>query len=173
MEQTSMSDRVPTWIEIGGQVPRKLAPELIDCIERESLRDDFDGARIAAKTADDLVALARDDDGQPGTLKLYDDRAKNGQFEELEWLLERHQVAFDRRSDGGDEFSPELVRYRPAWPAPTTTLLDALGREVILTEFVVEVLQMLRAGQTAEAIVRLAELAEEGVPALKPLEFVD
>ena len=167
-----MSDRVPTWIEIGGPVPRKLVPELLDYIQGESLRDGFDSVRIAAQSADDLLALARTDNGVPGTLKLYDNYAKNGQFDELEGLLEQHGVAFDRRNNGGDEFSPELVRYRRGWPAPTTTLLDALGRPVILTEFVVEALQMLRAGQTSEAIVRLSELTDEGVPALTPIEFL-
>ncbi len=167
-----MADYVPAWIEIGGQVPREFVPELIACIRREVLRDDFGGSKIMANSAEDLLALALNEEGNPGTLKLYDERARDGQFEQLESLLEQHGVAFDRHSDAGDEFNSELVRFRPGWAAPTVTLTDALGREMMPTEYVVEALQMLRAGKSDEAIKHLAVLANEDVPPLEPLSFL-
>jgi hypothetical protein len=168
-----MSDYVPAWIEIGGPVPSKLVPKLINCIQSGALRDDFEGGTIQAHSANELLDLALDGDGNLGTLKLYDERARNGQFEQLEAFLEEHDVAFNRHSDAGAEFSSEVVRFRAGWPAPTVTLTDACGREVILTEHVVEALQMLRAGKSAEAIKHLAELVNEGVSPLEPLSFVE
>ncbi len=167
-----MADYVPAWIEIGGQIPRQLVPELIACIQKEMLRDAFGGRKITATSADELLVLAQDEAGNPGTLKLYEEQARNGQFDQLESVLEQRGVAFNQHSDAGDEFSSELVRFRLGWPAPTTTLTDVLGREMILTEYVLEALQMLRAGKSAEAIKHLAELANEGVPPLEPLSFL-
>ncbi len=168
-----MADYVPAWIEIGGQIPRELVPELLACIQREVLCDDFGGSKITATSADELFVLAQDEEGNPSTLKLYDEGAHNGQFDQLESFLEQRGVAFDRHSDAGDEFSSELLRFRPGWSAPTTTLKDALGREMIPTEYVLEALQMLRAGKSDEAIKHLAELANECVPPLEPLSFLD
>jgi hypothetical protein len=167
-----MADYVPAWIEIGGPVPRGLIPELIEQIQRETLRDDFGGSPIKATSADELLALAQDDEGNPGALKLYDERTHNGEFAQLESFLEEHGVAFNRHSDAGDEFSSEVARFRPGWPAPTVTLTDALGREMIPTEYVVEALEMLRSGKRAKAIKHLGALANEGVPPLEPLSFV-
>ena len=166
-----MADYAPAMIRIGGPLPRELVPELIDCIHSHGFCDDFGGSPVKAASADDLLALARDAQGRPGTLKLYDEQTHNGEFIVLECFLEEHGIAFDRRSDGGDEFAPEIVRFRPGWPAPTTTLTDGNGREMIQTDCVVEALQMLRAGKTAEAIVFLAELANEDVPSLEPLQI--
>jgi hypothetical protein len=168
-----MADYVPTWIEIGGPIPRRLVPELINCIISESLRDNFGGQRIAAANAEDLLSDAKDAQGNPDTLKLYEESAKNGQFDQLEQFLEEHGIEFDRHCGGGAEFSPELTRFRRGWSAPTVTLLDAIGREVILTEYIVEALQMLRAEKPAEAIAHLAALAGEGTPALEPLSLCD
>ena len=76
-----MADYVPAWIEIGGPLPRKLVQGLIDCIQGHGLSDDFGGGPIKAASADDLLELAQDTEGQVGTLKLYDERAHNGEFD--------------------------------------------------------------------------------------------
>ena len=168
-----MADYAPAWIEIGGPLPRELVQGLLDCIRAHGLSDDFGGSPIKAVSADDLLELAQDADGHVDTLKLYDERAHNGQFDNLEWFLEQHDIGFDRHGDGVAEFSPEVVRFRPGWPAPTVTLTDGMGREMIQTEYIVEALQMLRAGDLAKAITFLAQLANEGVPPLQPLSFSD
>ncbi len=167
-----MADYVPAWIEIGGQIARELVPELIDCIQSEGVSDSFGGGAIEARSADDLLALARDKEGHPGTLKLYDEQVHNGEFDYLECFLEEHAVPFNRHSDGVAEFCPEVVRFRPGWPAPTTTIVDNLGREVVAVGYVNEALEMLRAGKVDDAIEHLAALVGEGIPVLMPLEIV-
>ncbi len=167
-----MADYVPAWIEIGGPIPRELVPELIDCIQSEGVSDCFGGGAVVVRSADELLALARDTEGHSETLKLYDEQVHNGEFDYLECFLEEHAVAFERHSDGGAEFCPELVRFRPGWPAPTTTIVDNLGREVIAIVYVNEALEMLRNGKVADAIAVLAALAGEGIPPLMPLEIV-
>jgi hypothetical protein len=168
-----MADYVPAWIEIGGRLPTSLADTLIRLILVEALRDDFGGEPLVASDADELLSYAEGSDQAPATLKAYHETVHNGQFAELEPWLEEHNIGFDRHSDAGAEFSAELVRFRPGWPAPTVTLLDAIGREVILTEYILEALHLLRGGKTAAAIKHLAELANEGVAPLEPLAFVD
>jgi len=167
-----MADYVPAWIEIGGPIPRQIIPELIDCIEGDCLSDDYGAKPIEPKSAEDLLELAIDENGDPGTLKLYHEEAHNGEFDELEEFLEEHSIGFDRHGDGGGDFSPEIKRYRAGWLAPTITFLDGAGQELIPSFDVGEGLKLLRAGKTAEAIGHFAALTNEGVPALQPLEFV-
>ena len=167
-----MSDKVPAWIEIGGNIPREHVPALIECIRSSGVAGSFGSGEVVVHTADDLLDLARDVTGNLGTLKLYDERARNGEFRALECFLEEHGIGFDRRSDGAAEFSPEIVRFRPGWPAPTTGIRDNLGREVVPIEYVEEALEMLRAGKIDEAIAHLAAFVGEDIPALTPLEIL-
>lgn len=51
--------------------------------------------------------------GAAVVLRLYNEQARWGQFEELEQLLIRCQIAFDRHNEGKYEISPERFSYRP------------------------------------------------------------
>lgn len=50
--------------------------------------------------------------GAAVVLRLYNEQARWGQFEELEQLLIRCQIAFDRHNEGKYEISPERFSYR-------------------------------------------------------------
>ena len=108
-----MADYVPAWIEIGGPIPRELVPELIDCIQSEGVSHSFGGGAIEARSADDLLDLAQDTEGHPGTLKLYDEQVHNGEFDYLESFLEEHAIPFSATATAALISVPSLFASGP------------------------------------------------------------
>lgn len=58
----------------------------------------------------DFSDAAQQDDG---TVILTEPQASGGEFQRLETVLRRLRIAFDRHTDGRDEYSAEITFYRP------------------------------------------------------------
>ena len=116
-----MSEYLAAHLTIGGPIPRRLVARLCATIGQERLALDWGEPVFQPQSADDLLAACIDLGGVR-LLRLYDEQARWGQFEELERLLVRHKIAFDRHNEGKYEISPEWFAFRPGlggFPLPT------------------------------------------------------
>ncbi len=95
-----MSEYMWAKIKIGGSISRPVLTHLAEKFAVPLPLPKGAGAEAASPTA-------------PPYLELEDDEAVWGRFEELETYLVGQAIPFDRASDGGYEFSPELRKFRP------------------------------------------------------------
>jgi len=79
-----MSERIAAEIQIGGKVRRSVAEELCDVISTERVSLDWGGSPFQPKTIDELLAARHDNGDGLLTLRLYDDEASWGEFDDLE-----------------------------------------------------------------------------------------
>src|SRR5262249_22456619 len=103
----TMSERMAAQIEIGGELPADLVPELIDEIKAQGVQVGWNETSFNAKNAKELLALARRN-GKRSTLLLADHEVTWGSFDCLEAFLVRHAIAFNRHSEGKFGFDAEL-----------------------------------------------------------------
>jgi len=101
-----MSDYYPAEISIGGPIHRRILGRLIKKIVAEGASLHGYGEPAATKEA----LRAAFQDGQ--IVRIYDDRAHNGEFRALEAFLVRQRIHFDRHSDASCEYNAENVYYR-------------------------------------------------------------
>ena len=108
-----MSEHLPAEITIGGKVRRSMAEAMCEVIAGEGVALDWGEARFRPQTVDELLA-ARSDDGDDVTLlRLCDDQASWGEFEELETFLRDNDIAYIRHSDGKYDLDPEGAAFHP------------------------------------------------------------
>jgi hypothetical protein len=175
-----MSDYIAAEITIGGNVKRSLVRSLCRAISSQRVALDWGETLFQPESAQDLLAALTDVNGVK-LLKLCDDQARWGQFEELEWFLEKHQIAFRRHSDGRYEYDSDLVEYRPglgrvySLASKSGEPLVSLGLARQGIAALSEVQKLLRRKQSAEAvrIIRsglrsLRSQLPHEVPPLKP-----
>jgi hypothetical protein len=179
-----MSDTISAHITLGGRVPRTLVQELCQVIRNQSAGLEWDQELFQPETEDELLAACRNAEG-PTPLFLCDHSAPWGEFAELQELLVKHQLPFDRQHDSKYEFSSELLCFRPDMGS-FHFLTNSDERIVVLAEILVPALALLKqvqrhllrgATQEAEALVRqcLATLKEHlppDLPVVPPLEIV-
>jgi hypothetical protein len=175
-----MSDYIAAEITIGGKVKPSLVRSLCRAISSQRVALDWGESPFQPETAQDLLAALTDVNGIK-LLKLCDDQARWGQFEELEWFLEKHHIAFRRHSDGRYEYDSDLVEYRPglgrvyslASKAGEPLVSLSLARQAITALSEVQKLlrqkQAAQATQTIRSSLRLlrSQLSHE-IPPLKP-----
>jgi hypothetical protein len=102
-----MADYFAGQIEIGGPLHSRTLNALIGAI--------INYGRLSLVGYGDVPAsdVTLREAFQTGpTVKLYDDQARYGQFDELEEFLVRRHIHFDRLRDARYEYNAELVRYR-------------------------------------------------------------
>ena len=107
-----MSEYLAAHLTIGGPISRRLMARLCAAIGRERLALNWGEPVFQPQTADDLLAACIDLGGVR-LLRLYDEQARWGQFEELERQLIHWQIAFDRHNEGKYEINPERFSFRP------------------------------------------------------------
>jgi hypothetical protein len=101
-----MSDRYPAEIQIGGLIPRTLLDELVkEIVATGTSLDDY-GGRIATNESVQEVLQ----EGQ--IVKLCDDQARYGRFDELEDFLVRRGIHFNLHCDAFCEYDGENVYFR-------------------------------------------------------------
>jgi hypothetical protein len=101
-----MSDYFPAEISIGGQIYQNCLVQLIKKIEAEGASLNGYGAPPATK---DAIRSALK---EGRIIRLYDDRALNGEFRDLEDFLLRNLIHFDRHCDASCESNAENVYFR-------------------------------------------------------------
>jgi len=164
-----MADYFWGEIEIGGPVPPRLVNELLDPIGRLDRDDPINETPFYAT---DEASLLEQLDESTHVLHLVDGQARYGQFEELEAFLREHGMAYDRRSAGKYEFSPELVQFRPGMPNPESCLLTNEDVPVVKLDNVREAYELLKCGRSSAALANLRQVIGPDVSALAPLTIV-
>lgn len=109
-----MSERLAAEIRIGGKVRRSVALELCAVIATERISLDWGEAPFEPKTVDDLLAARVDHDDKLFVLRLYDDQASWGEFDDLEEFLRENDIPFVRHTEGKYDYDPEVVAFHPA-----------------------------------------------------------
>lgn len=161
-----MADYFWGEIEIGGPVPLSLVEGLLGEIGR--VDRDRDGNPF---TATDPATLLEQLDETTGYLRLTNEQARYGQFEELEEFLREHGIAYDRRSFGKYEFTPEEALFRPDMGL-VVRLMTHDDAPVADWQEVDEARQLLESGQTEAALAKLREALGPEVPKLARFEIV-
>jgi hypothetical protein len=108
-----MSERMAAEIHIGGKIPAAVAVGLAGVVQREGVSLEWGGGRFEPESAQALLEASQDGDDGTGLLRLYDDQARWGEFEELEAFCRQHHVAYTRHSEGRYDCGPETAEYRP------------------------------------------------------------
>ena len=165
-----MSDRFPARIHIGGQVPIALVKGLCEAIQADGASLDYGEAAFDPQGAADLLEAVRD--GR-GTLRLCDDQACYGEFENTEAFCQEHAIAFDRHSDGKYEYDAERVMFRSGMKEPRcfgATQDDRLTAPV--SEIHRQVYPPLKRGHNKAALEVLHDICGDTIPALKRFRIV-
>lgn len=161
-----MADYFPGAIHIGGPIRSFIVKRLIAAIVDEGVSlDDYGGP---AATEEDL---RRAFEQRGDVVRLYDDEARYGQFDELEEFLVRHRIHFDRHSDSRYEFDAENAYYRGG-KHPLVMLATESGQPLVACEEVLEILGNAGLGEPAklEAIRRLVSPPE--MSPLAPVQLI-
>lgn len=123
-----MADYMTAQITIGGGLPRRLVPGLCAAITKEGLSLEWGEARFCPQSAQELLEVRCEVDGRL-YLRLCDDDAAYGEFDQLEAFLFRHGIPYDRQSEGKYEYDPVVVFFRPPHD-PVALLATSAGRVV-------------------------------------------
>jgi hypothetical protein len=155
-----MAERVAAQIWIGGRLSAEDADELCGVIDTEGVSLDWGDGPFCPSTSQDLLqARAQHDDSR--VLRLCDDQASWGEFDELESFLQAHAIPYTRHGDGGGDYNGEIVEYRPGTD-PVCIPVDTNGNPVVDVEVVRGVakaldtaIDQLDAGAVCKAALRL------------------
>ena len=171
-----MGEFFPGAIQIGGAVPRRLAPDLAQAITEVGALAEAEAAPAIFATAEDLHAAV---DPVSGVIRLYDHDASYGAFSSLEDWLREHGIAYDRQSDARYEYDGEAVFFRSG-PGLRTFHATQDGAPTVCLDRLTPVRTLLRdalAERSPEKVrAALAELDEAlgpDVPPLAPFTFTD
>lgn len=108
-----MSEHLPAEIKIGGKIRRSVTETLCKVIAGEGVALDWGEACFRPQTVDDLLSARSDDNDDVVVLRLCDDQASWGEFEELETFLRDNDIAYIRYSDGKYDLDPECAAFHP------------------------------------------------------------
>lgn len=101
-----MSDRYPAEIHIGGPIPRTLLDELVkEIVATGASLDDYGGRIVTNESVQEVFQKGQ-------IVKLCDDQARYGSFEELEDFLVRRGIHFNLHCDAFCEYDADNVYYR-------------------------------------------------------------
>ena len=119
-----MGEYYPAEIHIGGPIRKTALNKLVKVIVSQGVSlKDYDEAPADEYSLKEAF-------GQATIVKLYDDQASYGQFDELEAFLVRHRIHFERHSDAHYEFDAENVNYRGG-KEPTVLHADQAGNALL------------------------------------------
>lgn len=107
-----MADCSAAQITIGGWIPRRIVPRLCYVIRQERLALEWGEKTFEPRSAVELLAGRKLIDGER-VLRLCDEDARYGEFAALEMFLRKHQIPFDRRTEGHFSYPSCLAVYRP------------------------------------------------------------
>jgi hypothetical protein len=108
-----MSEHLPAEIKIGGKVRRSVAAALCEVIVGEGVALDWGEGRFRPQTVNELLAARNDDSDDVPLLRLCDDQASWGEFDDLERFLRDNDIAYIRHSDGKYDLDSEGAAFHP------------------------------------------------------------
>lgn len=171
-----MADYFPGAIQIGGALPRHLAPALAEVITAASALAERTEAPEILRTVDDLLLAV---DPESRALRLYNHEASYGCFSALEDWLREHGIAYDRQSHARYEFDGQAASFRLGIGlvertatqdgAPTTPLDDLRPVRELLTAALAEP----TTARVKSALDALEIATGPDVPPLEPFVLVD
>jgi hypothetical protein len=162
-----MSERMATWIAIGGNLPQALLPELCKAISDEQLSREWGGKPFEPTDADDL----KDAIDELGQLFLCHEEATGGAFDNLETFLRQSGLPYNRHAAAKYEYDTQLVQFRPGLGV-LNHLASEDGRPLVEQSEVQKIREALQAGNAEEALT-LAEKLCPKRPQLPPFQIVD
>ncbi len=168
-----MSERMAAQIWIGGRLSANQVDELCGVIATEGVSLDWGDSQFCPSNPQDLLQ-ARDEHDDSQVLRLCDDQASWGEFNDLESFLQEHAIPYTRQSEAGGGYNGEVVEYRP--PAdPVCIPVDANGSPTVDVEAMRRVakaldvaLQRLDAGEVCKAVLRLKRARQSLCKRLPP-----
>lgn len=101
-----MSDRIAAEITIGGRLRRKDLRDFLGEIAGLGLDHGDTNAPVTEEALCECLKAT-------GTLRLCDDQARYGEFEDLEGWLREHKIPYCRESEAKYEWSACVSHYRP------------------------------------------------------------
>jgi len=107
-----MAETFTTEIYLGGCIPLRQVAKLCHVIHEAHVELDWGSGRFSPQGPNDLLDN-RHSTADISVLQLCDDQACWGEFPKLEQFLVRHQIPFDRFTDGKWEYAPQWIAYRP------------------------------------------------------------
>jgi hypothetical protein len=128
-----VGEHFPAKITIGGAIPAKLVPILAQAIEDQEvvLGGGYEGLYCTATEAT-LAIMQAANNGH--MLDLSYSQAAYGQFADLEEFCAANGIAFDRHSDGHDEYDAEICRYRPGMRDAFVSYASGTGDDLIAVD---------------------------------------
>jgi hypothetical protein len=177
-----MSERMAAQIWIGGRLSANQADELCGAIATEGVSVEWGGGQFSPSTPQDLLQ-ARDEHDDSQVLRLCDDQASWGEFNDLESFLQEHAIPYTRQSEGGGGYNGEIVEYRPG-SDPVCIPVDANGSPTVdvepmrrVAEALDVAIKRLDAGEVRKATLRLKRaqqsLREQLPPDIPPLPSLE
>jgi hypothetical protein len=166
-----MSERFPAVITIGGKIPRKLIPDLIDVINTSGAGVEW-GNHNTFEGLETLTEVVGNNDH----LVLCDDEARYGEFEDLECFLRNNDIPFDRHSAAWYEYDGDIVSFRPkssdndneTWHFHATQN----GNRMVSFDKVSKVRDLLIQDQILEAAFLLNDILGDAIPPLPKFEVI-
>ena len=141
-----MANRGFASMQIGGVIQRDVLDELRELLLVEGVTDENTNETVAARTPEDLLALACG-----GLLSFFDLDARGGIFEDIETFCVERQIAFTRYSGCLYEYSPELVQFRPGLSEPVSMAANSYLEALVLAHEVHAAMVLLEKGDVSGA----------------------
>jgi len=180
-----MPDCMATEIAIGGTISKPMASKLCKVLQETGASLEYGDTLFMPETPDEIIAGVNT---ASRTLDLCDAERAWGPFEELEAFLQKHEIPYDRHTEGRYEYDSEYVRYRPGIGIRTTPTLRS-GDPVVEVALLQPLLKnltalcesrgiglqnvaRLRAGINEAKQLLMAALPRE-LPELPPFKLVD
>jgi hypothetical protein len=168
-----MGERMAAQIWIGGRISENQANELRGAIDAEGVSLEWGDGQFCPRTPQDLLQ-ARDEHDDSQVLRLCDDQASWGEFNDLESFLQEHAIPYTRQSEGGGGYNGEIVEYRPG-SDPVCIPIDATGSPTVDMDAMRRVakamdiaIRRLDAGEVCKAALRLKRARQSLCKRLPP-----
>ena len=162
-----MSDRMPAEIRLGGTIKRADVQALCSEIEESGVGVEW-GENFSPTDGTELFAAAKN-----GELRLVDDEARGGEFDDLEKFLKEKKIPFDRFTDGKYEYDCEAVHYRPGCkPEITCYITDKSQNQLVQVEEIKKIEKLLLANKVHKALSMIHKLLPKVAP-LPPFKIED
>ena len=140
-----MADRFPAEIYIGGKVPESKITNLILEINSQCVRSAYGNAIVEIadpeedfqKAKSELLEYLLD---ERGFLFFCDDKARWGEFDDLERFCAMNEIDFTRSSSGYYEHSAEMAEYRKGMDDVCSCMATEQGNKLIQADVVQDLL---------------------------------